>query len=542
MIAISVTFPAGRYHATPWGRHVNEGAVEWPPSPWRLLRSLIAVWKRTLPSELQNRIEPILRALAVPPQFVLPSASTGHTRHFMPKKGPEDKTLIFDAFVALNPSDPIVACWPDVCLDDSQHELLASLLTNLNFLGRAESWCEARLLDDADAQVFCDSTNCAALDASDSRAVEGDIIRMLCADPIAAFESEHVTDEREEVFEVPVQTKTGTKTKKEKRTVAVPVYEPNWHMCMETLRLHEQKWSDPPGSTWVSYSRPRDCFEIKPTRRVVPQTTRPLPQIIRFAIDSTVLPLATFTLPVAEAARRALMSLQGQITEKDGERGRSDVLSGKDAASKPLTGHAHAYFLPTDEDGDGRIDHLTLVSRGGFQPDEMRAIDRLRMIRPHGRDNAWDPLRVLLLGQGELSDYQPRPIQSSSVWESVTPYIATRHAKTRGPHKVDLRDFELRSNFLIDDLRRQLAEVNPQIAQELIDSARITPIATDGHFKLKNRWRPIEFKRARSKRSDDGDRRPAGAFRIEFASPLQGPIALGHSAHFGMGLFLPSTP
>lgn len=49
MIAISLTFPAGRYHATPWDRHVNEGAVEWPPSPWRLLRSLVAVWKRTLP-------------------------------------------------------------------------------------------------------------------------------------------------------------------------------------------------------------------------------------------------------------------------------------------------------------------------------------------------------------------------------------------------------------------------------------------------------------------------------------------------------------
>ena len=44
MLALSFTFPAGRYHATPWDRHVNEGAVAWPPEPWRLLRGLIATW------------------------------------------------------------------------------------------------------------------------------------------------------------------------------------------------------------------------------------------------------------------------------------------------------------------------------------------------------------------------------------------------------------------------------------------------------------------------------------------------------------------
>ena len=44
MTVLELRFPAGRYHATPWGRHVNEGAVEWPPSPWRIVRALIATW------------------------------------------------------------------------------------------------------------------------------------------------------------------------------------------------------------------------------------------------------------------------------------------------------------------------------------------------------------------------------------------------------------------------------------------------------------------------------------------------------------------
>ena len=54
-VIIKLKFPAGRYHATPWGRHVNEGVPEWPPSPWRLLRALVAVWKRTCPDLFRRR-------------------------------------------------------------------------------------------------------------------------------------------------------------------------------------------------------------------------------------------------------------------------------------------------------------------------------------------------------------------------------------------------------------------------------------------------------------------------------------------------------
>ena len=46
MIALRLRFPAGRYHATPWGRHVNEAALAWPPEPLRMLRALIACHHR----------------------------------------------------------------------------------------------------------------------------------------------------------------------------------------------------------------------------------------------------------------------------------------------------------------------------------------------------------------------------------------------------------------------------------------------------------------------------------------------------------------
>ncbi len=76
MIGISVSFPSGRFHATPWGRHVNEGAPEWPPSPWRFLRALVATWKRKLDDQLsQADVELLLRALIAPPQLLLPPAT-----------------------------------------------------------------------------------------------------------------------------------------------------------------------------------------------------------------------------------------------------------------------------------------------------------------------------------------------------------------------------------------------------------------------------------------------------------------------------------
>jgi CRISPR-associated protein Csb2 len=33
----------------------------------------------------------------------------------------------------------------------------------------------------------------------------------------------------------------------------------------------------------------------------------------------------------------------------------------------------------------------------------------------------------------------------------------------------------------------------------------------------------------------------AGAFQITFPRPVGGPICLGHSCHFGLGLFVPDS-
>ena len=527
MIAISLRFVAGRYHATPWGRHVNEGAVEWPPSPWRILRALVAVWKRTLPELSKSQIEPILRLLAEPPEFVLPPASTGHTRHFMPwfKKGPDDRTLVFDTFVAVSRSAPLLVRWPTASLDKQQRDMLARVLDNLNTFGRSESWCEAELVDN-------DKTShraiCCPLQGDTPSGYE--IIRLLCAHPASAFADDRV---------VTITTKAaGRGTNKTAMAERHTIYDPAWNLCMETLQLHRERWSDPPGSRWIPYVRPRDCFKLEsPLRRT--STQQPTIRVVRYALDSTVLPLVTEALPVAESARRALMGIYGRLTEKDGVRGRSAVLSGKDAHNQPLADHRHAYYLPTDEDGDGRLDHLTILAASGFGPDERRALDRMHELRTDREGEAEHPLRPLLMGMAASDEYRPGPLRESDVWISVTPYLATHYAKTRGRYRIDIGSAQDRATFILDDLRTQLAAVRPDLVDEAATMI-IDPEWDETHaFKIAQRWRTIQFKRYRRKVSDDGGRRLAGAFRLTFRHPVRGPIALGFSSHFGMGLFMP---
>ena len=84
MPIIELNFLAGRFHATPWGRNVNEGVPEWPPSPYRLLRALYDTWKRKRPDWAVDRVEPLFAALASEtPHFHLPPATASHTRAFL---------------------------------------------------------------------------------------------------------------------------------------------------------------------------------------------------------------------------------------------------------------------------------------------------------------------------------------------------------------------------------------------------------------------------------------------------------------------------
>src|ERR1700755_2842966 len=122
-VTLKLTFPGGRYHATPWGRHVTAGGAEWPPCPWRLLRALVATWKRKCPDLPEPEVRRVLEQLLTRPSFRLPPARVAHTRHYMPweKKRPDDRTLVCDTFVEIGRTEPLFVHWPaaDLPPDDA---------------------------------------------------------------------------------------------------------------------------------------------------------------------------------------------------------------------------------------------------------------------------------------------------------------------------------------------------------------------------------------------------------------------------------------
>ena len=131
MFALAFHFPAGRYHATPWGRNVNEADVAWPPEPWRLLRTLVAMyWRkgnraRWSDGDLARLIDSLAETL---PEYSLPEGAIhAHTRHYMPTgtlvKGSPKTTLVFDAFLRLPGGSTLVAAWPLATLARDQFEL-----------------------------------------------------------------------------------------------------------------------------------------------------------------------------------------------------------------------------------------------------------------------------------------------------------------------------------------------------------------------------------------------------------------------------------
>ena len=502
---IALSFPGGRFHATPWGHHVNEGLPEWPPAPWRLLRALVATWKRKLASDAvsDRTMESLLAKLASPPLFKLPRATLGHSRHYMPwhkQWKPESpnaaKTLVFDAFVALDPREDVICAWPEVTLANGEKEAAEKLLAHLHYFGRAESWCTARMAEPP-PDAAC---NCRSIDADTGEIPPGtEPVQVLAPDPAT--------------------WNTWGYGEKACRP------SPPWNLLAETADLHKERWSDPPGSRWLTYLRPANAFAPEPIQRPS-SAARPV-HVVRYALDGTVLPLLTEAVYVAETARRYAQGFFGKLF--DGEP--SLVLSGKAPDGTPLSGHRHTFFLPTDEDGDARLDHLTLFAADGFAPDrELKALDELRgMHGPGGTE-----LRLLLLGWGSLADFASVPLLAQArTWCSITPYVPTRHYKRRGRQ----RDTGGEADFLIAVLREDLNRRGfPDPTDiRILDRCQVRPHGSTAPPRRSFRW--LQFRRERLTGSGLRGSHPGVGFHIQFPQAVRGPLALGYGCHFGLGLF-----
>lgn len=498
MTAIAIRFLAGRYHATGWDHHANEGVPEWPPSPWRFLRCLVAAYYRMVDRPQRAELESLLVALQSPPSYSLPPAQTAHTRHYLPTA---DKTkLVVDSFVAVGTGagasgGEIVVSWPGVRLTPAQQTLLGRLLDHIGYLGRAESWVECALVDGELA-----TPDARPLSDDESSAHEA---RLLAPMPESDYRS----------------WRAGWATARRACSVAAPPESLLGLLEFDTLRLHAERWSVMPGTRWLRYGFAADPFRPAGPSQSTP-TRKALPCVARYAVHSAVLPLLADAIAIGERMRQALLA-----HSRDGEGLSHPVFLGRGQDGLPMQGNRHAYFLPEDADGDGHIDHVMVWCRDGFDARATKALHSVtRLWGSEGHD-----LWLALVGVGGAADYGTqggRAVPGASaacgrsrIWRSATPFVPPRHPKRRGGVWSDLPAQQL-SALLQRDGR-------PPAAIEGL------PDVQDGATAC--RW--SRFRRRRQRGGGAMGMDAGFGYELRFDAPVQGPIAVGYGAHFGMGRF-----
>lgn len=380
MVGLAASFDLGRVHATPWGTHVNEAVIEWPPSPWRLLRALLAT--SYAHAELIPE-RPVLRAAlralvaAPPPHFVVPASAAGHTRHYYPVGG--KTSLVVDAFLVVQPTDELEVLW-DAALEPDERRALARAAEAVGYLGRSESVCALRVIDalsrEANAVPAADDPDW-AVDASSmelwSRIDDPDRLDTSIAD-----------------------------LRRARRLVPEGV-----HPVRYLVR------TDVPGRALVEADEPR-------------------PTLAHLRMRGGGRPPLTNAIDVARTLRAAL---QRRFDDVVGG-GASPVFSGHAAdGSARRDQHRHAHYLVGSDREAKRADHLWVWAPDGFGDDELAAIASLREL--YFRD-APEPCRVGLVALGDIDTLQlSRLAGPASTWCSATPFMLPRHQKRRGGRVVE---------------------------------------------------------------------------------------------------------
>jgi len=487
VIGLQLRFLAGRFHGNAWHHAHNEGIAEWPPSPWRVIRALVSA--AYCADRSQSEVEPLLEKLRGLPRYRLPLATNAHTRHYVPDTDDANhkKSKVFDNFIAIEGGarDPqlLTMAWP-VELTVTERALLETLCVRISYIGRAESWAEVKMVD-----VTGDQWDCWPDEEADAVAATN----LLTLSPVEEF-----------------AIWAGSQAKPKKGN---DVPRTLWDiLTFDGARFRDEGWSAVPGTQLTRYVFAHRPFRRAPIRATAAVSIRPT--VARFAIRSAVLPRMHEALALGERLRKAVMS---RSKDKNGEV--KAVFSGHGVGAGE---HQHAMYLSSADDPRnlemGFVDHLVIAARGGFDEDEIVALQRVKRLWGRGGHD----LDLILVGLGSPGEIggnklpQTPILGMSRIWESITPFVPPRHQKRVRGVDTDTVEIQLR-----------------RCCKQLLNGVEPIHISTPR--------RRVEWSRFRRRRLEGGGSlgmdRAFGA-RLVFEQPQRGPIALGYGAHFGLGLFV----
>lgn len=492
-VVLRQRFTMGRFHATPWRANpFADPHGEWPPSPWRLARAVIARWhqlRREEPGHEESELDALVRALATSRVgFYLPrTASRGSgVRQYHPaefKKVPPEKkqpglkthnrTLFPDNWWSLPEDDPVYwfldgADWTDALL-----RTLDSCLDRTTYFGRAESLVE---MD----RVQPHANLVANVEIREDR-VSGAV-------PVLAWTPETTR----------TQLEAGTDDKSV-RGVTLP-----------------------PGARWLFARRPPPAPRIERPR---PSIARAPVKLLQFAIGCAVEPPVSAVVRLTSCFRgRAIRAIAARLSGSSGATWRTvdpaireklSGLAGKDFEGHPLLGHRHAAYVVWWE--DERPSRLLAWRQDPFSPDEQSALLKAaEWDLPWSYGNTRWVARLVPLDRavGAPPGFDGR---RAVRWETVTPYVPPRH--------VFGRNGKIKPGESIEEqIQRDLA------ARGLPDRA-----ALDVHGSS---WVAVHVPRRATQAEVT---RRGYRLTLQFDEPVPGPLLLGHSSSFGLGLFKPIT-
>jgi CRISPR-associated protein Csb2 len=509
-IILKQRFPLGRFHASPWRAFTFDDPYgEWPPSPWRLLRAVLArsfqisremyIDEHKYISDERVREQLVYAFCSSEVSWQLPASSWRgpgiqqyHPSEF--KKIPEAKnkpgektyktTKIKDNFWLMPEKvDPLY--WFLDPADNTvwDNDLLSHLdecLARMTYFGRAESITRIERMK-SDSATF--SANCVLRSSRTATAVP-----VLCPRIDVTFT----------------------------------------HVACSTNEKVVVNSTVPPGAVWKYAERPAVVQIRRPQKTAIEPP--PVP-IMQFAIGGRVFPPLKSWIRLTEKFRgTTLRCLAQRLTEgktkkfqelPDEIRAEYQLLTGKDKKGKRLTGHQHAalFLIPDQRDRPSRLIYYRDIPFTSVEQAAMLVAAEGPLSWNFGNDK-WS-LRLVPLLDGTPLPQSKNIFGESALWESLIPYVPPLHVfRPNGKPKPGAGiDSQIRSHLVKLNLPDALIEILPQHQNDVL-------------------WMKVHRPRPFSGGRTNDDKR-GYRIRITFREPIKGPLYLGHSSHFGIGLFSP---
>ena len=551
MLTIVLKFPWGRYYAHPWG--INPGRLreaEWPPSPWRLLRALISGWFRANPGQEPNaECQELIEALAREcPNIGIGKVSFSQTVHWQPNYGatskPEQKreatykvTRHENHFVAVH--GPIIFRWSQVELSESQLSLLSKLLGEVTYFGRAESLCYAVIgkngTENLDNIGWC-TPRLLKNGMEQARFISPAYRDVFCPNP-SDFSITDLWNLR--------SLSSGLES-----TNAPP------HLVDQLLKRDMET----DGALLVSYRMPDGWPEKWVVRS--PQTVRrtktkalskgpKAAHYLCFSLQCRVPLLPKFIVPLAEQFRKAASSSMRKVY---GQATSSFAIFGhvRDRPENLVGEHQHAFYLPMGRKGNS-VDFLRdlhVWCPVGFTQSEIEIFLRIHRLNWGSGKFPVRPVLTAICKNPPIEAPFSTGETASRLWRCVSPFVPPRHFYRGSGKRMKLRPKDTPELQLIKCLQTMgittpgKIRLVPQLGRNPTDGQprwEIVRVPTRNESEDQEGIRTPVHSNVNNVGTNRKERRVGFFFEIEFDQPVALPVpSLGHSSHFGLGLFLPA--